>query len=32
MERELRRPLAEIEATRSELLARLGNLRAATSG
>lgn len=31
MERELRRPLAEIEATRSELLARLGDLRAAAT-
>jgi hypothetical protein len=31
MDRELRRPLSEIEATRSELLARLGDLRAAAT-
>jgi hypothetical protein len=32
MERELARPLAEVEAARSELLARLGDLRAAAAG
>jgi len=32
MERELRWPLAEVEAARSELLARLGDLRAAAAG